>query len=634
MRCLLSILVFSVFISCLLSAQGVTKRGQNTTISNDFVSKSGKITDNQGLSRYGQELYPGAISTGEVSAITNTTAVCGGNITPGGEEVISRGICWARTINPTTANFKSTDGSGSGSFSCNMTGLASGTIYYVRSYYTTSSKTSYGNQMSFTTLKLLYETLSSAVYSESPREIKDITFGNVHFTKTTAGQVNPGSESSFRTKILQNAYGIVGSDSVINFNLTNPQLHRFVENGINCDVFDISDNYIYYGHSAAFYRVDKNTFGNKVKFLISGIWGGALGNDVSTASIKGVNEMPDHGLLIQVSNNPPHCNIYKVPFVNQESGTYTYTQTDAVLVLNIPYPTPVLNKSWGLSIKNNMVFAIIYESYGQAYLSTDSGNSFKCVFSMADTSVNKTVPANQMIFVDTKPDGKGGFGAIGGHPMKNTLTNPQDDDLWGPTNNGSLHSHGGCIDKYSDRLIIVTGDYPDMAIYYSDDWGFNWTLIKTGVYEPSSASMGQFVTVIPMQDCILFGCDGPGDGYWRVFRDGNNLFSTIENCYQFTGTNTELITISGGNCFTQDGTMLGIINPGETENYLTTKAGIVATKNGHNFRKLYEDSFSNFTYESSEFGRRAIISVTDNNKVLIKAKNGGLIILDMTPVSP
>ena len=177
MRYLLSILFFSVFLSCLLSAQGVTKRGQNTTISTDFVSKNGKIMDNQGLSRYGQELYPGAISTGEVSAITNTTAVCGGNITPGGEEVISRGICWARTINPTKANFKSTDGSGSGSFSCNMTGLASGTLYYVRSYYTTSSKTSYGNQMSFRTLKLLYETLSSAVYSESPREIKDLTFG-------------------------------------------------------------------------------------------------------------------------------------------------------------------------------------------------------------------------------------------------------------------------------------------------------------------------------------------------------------------------------------------------------------------------------------------------------------------------
>jgi hypothetical protein len=77
--------------------------------------------------------------------------------------------------------------------------------------------------------------------------------------------------------------------------------------------------------------------------------------------------------------------------------------------------------------------------------------------------------------------------------------------------------------------------------------------------------------------------------------------------------------------------MLGIINPHESSDYTTTKAGIVATKNGHNFRKLYEDSFSNFTYESAEFERRAIISVNENNQVLVKAKNGGLIILNMTP---
>ena len=401
---------------------------------------------------------------------------------------------------------------------------------------------------------------------------------------------------------------MVGSDSIIDFNLTNPELHRFVEDGINCEVFDISGEYIYYGHSTAFYRIDKNTFGNKVKFLISGIWAGALGYDVSNRAIIGVNEMPDLGLLIQVDNNPPHCNFYKVPFVAQTSGTYTYTPTNAVLVMNIPYNDAILNKSWGLSIKDNIVFAIIYNSIGQAYLSTDSGNSFKCVFSMADTSINSTTPADQMVFVDTKPDGQGGFGAIGGHPMKNTLTNPQDYDLWGVTPNGSLHSHGGCIDRYSDRLIIVTGDsYPAVGIFYSDDWGYNWTLIKTGTYLPSADSRTQFVTAIPMEDCILFGNDGSGDGYWRVFRNGSNLFSTIENCYQFTGTNTELVTINGGNCFTQDGTMLGIINPNESaEDYTTTKAGIVATKNGHNFRKLYEDSFSNFTIESSEFGRRGI----------------------------
>lgn len=632
MRLLLIILI-NVSVSFLLSSQGVTKNGQNTNTGTNFVNEKGKIVNSPALTKNGQLLIPGSITTSAVSSITNSTAISGGNITPdGGGAIISRGVCWARTAIPTTANSKTTDGSGTGSFTSNITGLASGTTYYVRAYYTNSNGTSYGNQVAFTTLKLLYETLSAAVYSESPKEINDITFGNAHFTKISSGPVNCGSADTYLAKTLEDAYVMTGSDSIINFRLINPELHRFVEDGINCEVLDISDKYIYYGYPNAFYRIDKNTFGNKVKFLISGIWEGSSGNNVSGSTIKEVIEMPDLGLLIQVDNNAPHSNIYKVPFVAQGSGTHTYTQTDAVLAMNIPFQDAIFNKAWGLSIKNNMVFAIIYNCIGQAYLSTNSGNSFKCVFSMADTSINNTTPADEMVFVDTKPDGYGGFGAIGGHPMKNTLTNPQDYDLWGVTSNGSLHAHGGCIDKYADRLIIVTGDgSPAVGIFYSDDWGYNWTLVKTGPFLPSADSKTQFVTAIPMENCILFGNDGSGDGYWRLFRDGTNLLSTIENCYQFTGTNTELLTINGGHCFTQDGTMLGLINPGETRHYSLFKGGIVATKNGHNFRKLYEDSFSNFTFESAEFGRRGLISVNDNNKVLVKAKNGGLIILDLTP---
>jgi hypothetical protein len=277
-----------------------------------------------------------------------------------------------------------------------------------------------------------------------------------------------------------------------------------------------------------------------------------------------------------------------------------------------------------------MVFAVIYNSRGYAYLSTDSGNSFRCVFSMADTSINSTVTPDQMVFVDTKPDGHGGYGAVGGHPMSNTLTNPQSFDLWGITPNGSLHAHGGCIDTYADRLVIVTGDsYPAVGIFYSDDWGYNWTFIRTGVHLPSADCRTQFVTAIPMEDCILFGNDGVGDGYWRVFRNGSGLLSTIECCYQFTGLNTQLVTINGGHCFLPDGTMLGLINPHESPNYTTTRGGIVATRNGHNFKKLFEDPYTQFTFESAEFGRRGLITVNDNNKVLVKAKNGGLIILDL-----
>jgi hypothetical protein len=472
---------------------------------------------------------------------------------------------------------------------------------------------------------LIYETLSEAVYLDEPYKT---TIGNVNFIKTTQTPVNCGISSTFKAKNIEDSYSIENDSSTIHQTLSNPRLMRFVEDNINCEVFCISDKYIYYGHSSAFWRINKNTFGDKVKFLISGLWGN--GTNVSTSAIEGVNEMPDMGLLIQVDNNSPNSPFYKVPFINQTSGKYTYLASDAQLVMTIPVRHAILNKAWGLSTKGDYVFAVLYGAIGQAYLSKDSGNSFRCVFSMADSSINASVPSDKMVYVDTKPNGSGGFGAIGGHPMKNTLTNPQTYDLWAPTSNGNLHSHGGCIDLYSDRLFIVTGDgYPAVGIYYSDDWGYNWTQIKTINLIPSTKYTAQFVNVVTLQDCILFGCDGMGDGYWRLFRKGNGLCSEIEECYQFNGSNTELVTINGGYCFTSDGLMLGLINPEGSDDYTTIKGGIVATKNGHNFKKLYEDSFTRLTRETAEFGWRGIISVNDNNKVLVKAANGGLIILDL-----
>jgi len=56
------------------------------------------------------------LSTASVSSITQTSAVTGGNITDdGGISIISRGVCWNVTPNPTTSNNKTIDGDGTGS---------------------------------------------------------------------------------------------------------------------------------------------------------------------------------------------------------------------------------------------------------------------------------------------------------------------------------------------------------------------------------------------------------------------------------------------------------------------------------------------------------------------------------------
>jgi len=93
------------------------------------------------------------VTTTEVTNITPTTAESGGNVADdGGEPVTARGVCWSTNPNPTTADDHTTDGTGTGEFTSNITGLTPGTHYHVRAYATNSVGTSYGEDREFITL--------------------------------------------------------------------------------------------------------------------------------------------------------------------------------------------------------------------------------------------------------------------------------------------------------------------------------------------------------------------------------------------------------------------------------------------------------------------------------------------------
>lgn len=95
------------------------------------------------------------LSTQNVSSITATSAVCGGyNINNGGASITSKGVCWSNNPNPTIADNKTIDGSGSGNFVSNITGLTPGTTYYIRSYSMNIAGVGYGNEIVFNTLSV------------------------------------------------------------------------------------------------------------------------------------------------------------------------------------------------------------------------------------------------------------------------------------------------------------------------------------------------------------------------------------------------------------------------------------------------------------------------------------------------
>lgn len=92
-------------------------------------------------------------ATTAITVIRATTATSGGNITSEGGATVTRGVCWsAATSTPTIdVNAKSTNGTGLGIFTSNLSGLTPNTRYYVRAYATNSFGTVYGAAVNFYT---------------------------------------------------------------------------------------------------------------------------------------------------------------------------------------------------------------------------------------------------------------------------------------------------------------------------------------------------------------------------------------------------------------------------------------------------------------------------------------------------
>lgn len=106
------------------------------------------------------------VTTNSITDYSYTTATCGGNVTSdGGLNVTLRGVCWSTLQNPTTADSKTNNGTGTGAFTSSMTNLTPNTLYYVRAFSTNSLGTSYGNQVTVTTLAYTAPTVTTGSVS-------------------------------------------------------------------------------------------------------------------------------------------------------------------------------------------------------------------------------------------------------------------------------------------------------------------------------------------------------------------------------------------------------------------------------------------------------------------------------------
>lgn len=99
--------------------------------------------------------FPAVPATMSINNPSNVTVdliyLIGTVINDGGGTISARGICYATTPNPTTANNTFVASSGVGSFIQKIQGLKSSTVYYLRSYQINEAGTAYSSQIAVRT---------------------------------------------------------------------------------------------------------------------------------------------------------------------------------------------------------------------------------------------------------------------------------------------------------------------------------------------------------------------------------------------------------------------------------------------------------------------------------------------------
>ncbi|MBZ4035365.1 hypothetical protein K6T82_11355 [Flavobacterium sp. 17A] len=147
------------------------------------------------------------VITNNVSSVTGSGATFSGSIS-GGSKVTERGFCFATTQNPTTRNARITYGSGLGNFSGSISGLISGTRYYVRAYAVSASGTTYGNQVSFVTQSTNTAggdmLLTYIVHGKDAKDCAQMSKG--YYAKVIYAK-NEKSEREQATNTLKDRYG-------------------------------------------------------------------------------------------------------------------------------------------------------------------------------------------------------------------------------------------------------------------------------------------------------------------------------------------------------------------------------------------------------------------------------------------
>ena len=243
------------------------------------------------------------VTTSSATDISYTSATVGGNVTnDGGATVTERGVVYSTSQNPTTSNTKITSGTGTGLFTCDITNLQEGTIYYVRAYAINKKGTSYGEQKSFTTKAYAVPTVTTSSAT------------NVSYTSATVG----GNVTSDGGATVTEC-GVVYST---NQNPTTANSKVISGSGIGsftCNITNLQENTKYYVRAYAINKKgtsygEQSSFTTKAYILPTVTTSSATDISYTSATVGGnvTNDggatVTERGVVYSTSQNPTTSN--------------------------------------------------------------------------------------------------------------------------------------------------------------------------------------------------------------------------------------------------------------------------------------------------------------------------------------
>ena len=187
--------------------------GYATYNGNQLISTP--IEQNQQVSESLTLLFSADLPTVYTNMPTNvsaTAATCGGNVlSDGGSPILSRGVCWSISQNPTINDSHTTDSTGLGTFSSNITGLTSGTFYFVRAFATNANGTAYGNETFVLATPKNYPQSLPGYFSVSATEKIHFSKGNLQYTNLGTHVVANGDTVRGTWRFAEHQWETIGT---------------------------------------------------------------------------------------------------------------------------------------------------------------------------------------------------------------------------------------------------------------------------------------------------------------------------------------------------------------------------------------------------------------------------------------